>query len=122
MSRAPTEPPTLARPLPFTPAAHGVRVRLRVTPRARTQRIDGLCEDAAGGVRLKVAVTAAPEDGRANASVVALLAREWHMPKSAFSIAAGAADRMKILDVAGNSDEIMSKLLVWSEAQGWCRG
>src|SRR5882724_11845647 len=59
-------------PLPFLSAGDGVRVRLRVQPRARRNRIDGLVAEADGGVALNVAVTAPPEDGEANSTVSAL--------------------------------------------------
>ena len=77
-------------PSPFGAAADGVRLRLRVQPRARRNQVDGLVAEADGGVALKVAVTAAPEDGKANAAVIALLAKAWGLPKSAFTVVAGA--------------------------------
>ena len=108
-------------PLPFAPVAGGVRVRLRVTPRARRNGIDGLIADAEGAVRLKVAVSAAAEEGRANTAVLALLAGEWRLPRSSLTIETGAADRRKTVAVAGDPHELMSALLAWSAAQDWGR-
>ena len=54
----------------------GVRVALRVTPGAAADRVRGVVRDAAGVAALQVAVTAVPEDGRANAAVAEALARD----------------------------------------------
>lgn len=99
--------------LPFAPSADGLHVRLRVTPRARRPGIGGMVAEADGDVCLKVSVNAAPEDGRANAAVLALLADEWRLPRSSLSIKAGNAGRRKIIGVTGDPDELMGALLVW---------
>ncbi|HYN39002.1 MAG TPA: DUF167 family protein [Rhodospirillales bacterium] len=105
-------------PLPFALVADGVRVRLRVTPRARRAGIDGLVADADGSVRLKVAVTAAAEDGRANAAVLALLAAEWRLPRRALRLESGAADRRKTVHIAGEPGPLLAALRGWTEALG----
>jgi uncharacterized protein len=99
-----------------------VRVRVRVTPRARATRIDGLQEDADGDVRLRVAVTEAADAGRANAAVLALLAQAWRLPKGALSITAGVTDRRKTISIAGDGKSLMNRLLRWSQTQGWRTG
>ena len=104
-----------APPLPFISAGDGVRVRLRVQPRARRNQIGGLVAEADGGVALKVAVTAAPEGGKANAAVIALLAKAWSRPKSAFTVVAGAADRRKIIHLQGDPARLMQALDPWLE-------
>ena len=92
---------------PFLAVADGVRVRLKVTPRAAAERIGGLQAEADGGLALKVAVTAVAEDGRANQAVIALLAKSWRVPKRDLTILQGAADRRKVLHVAGDPAELM---------------
>lgn len=66
---------------------------LKVTPKARTEGIEGL--NAAG--ELVVKVRAAPEDGRANDAVIALIAKAFAIPKSRLEIIRGAAGRHKII-------------------------
>jgi len=100
---------------PFTPAGDGLRVRLRVQPRARRNRIDGLVAEADGGLALKVAVAEVPEDGKANAAVIALLAKAFELPKSAFAVVAGAADRRKIIHLQGDPARLMQALDPWLE-------
>jgi len=98
---------------PFATAPDGIRIRLRVQPRARRNQADGLVAEADGGVALKVAVTAAPEDGKANAAVIALLAKAWGLPKSAFTVVAGASDRRKIIHLQGDPARLMQALESW---------
>lgn len=89
---------------------------MRLTPRARAERIDGAAADADGQPVLKAAVTAPPEQGRANAALIALLAKAWRMPKSSISIAAGATGRRKIVMIEGDADELMERLEVWAKS------
>lgn len=102
--------------LPFARASGGVQVRLRVTPRAGRNGIDGLTADAGGGVRLKVAVSAAAEDGQANAAVLALLAKAWQLPRSSFTIRAGGGSRHKTVAIAGDPEQLMAYLAAWTGA------
>jgi uncharacterized protein YggU (UPF0235/DUF167 family) len=54
-----------------------------------------------------------PEDGKANAALIALLAREWRVPKSSVSVVRGATDRHKTLLVAGAAEPLMRQLEQW---------
>lgn len=99
-----------SRTSPFSAARDGVRVRVRLTPRASASRLAGLVAEADGGVALKVMVTAAAEDGKANAALIAVLARAWHLAKSDVAIVAGAADRRKTLHLAGAADRLLPVL------------
>ncbi len=80
--------------------AGGVALRCKVAPGARRDRIEGWAPAADGEV-LKLAVTAAPERGRANAAMVALLARALGVPKTSISVVAGATGRIKTVRIAG---------------------
>ena len=46
-------------------------------------------------------VTAAPEDGKANDAVVALLAERLGVPRRAVRVAGGASSRVKWIEVDG---------------------
>lgn len=97
----------------YKSVAAGLAVSLRVTPNAARARIDGIAADADGAAFLKIAVTVAPEDGKANAAVIKLLAKEWRLPKTSLSIASGARDRRKTLVIAGDARELETKLIGW---------
>lgn len=87
-----------------------MRVRVRLTPRASANRLAGLVADADGGLALKIMVTAAAEQGKANDALIALLAKTWRLAKSDISIVAGASDRRKTLHVAGAAPQLLSVL------------
>ena len=96
--------------LPFEPVSGGVRIHIRLQPRARREGIEGVVADAEGRAHLRVAVTAPPEEGKANAALIALLGKAWKLPKSAFEIVGGATDRRKTLLLRGDSASLLAAL------------
>lgn len=101
---------------PFRAVAGGVRVRVRLSPRASRARCLGLVADPAGGVALKIAVPAAPVDGAANAALIRFLADSWRLPKTAIALVAGATDRQKTLLVSGSPETLLPQLAAWRAA------
>jgi uncharacterized protein (TIGR00251 family) len=95
---------------PFEAVADGVRVRVRVTPKASRTAIAGVVAMADGGHALKVTVTVVPEDGKANDAVIRLLAKAWKLPKSAITLLVGATDRNKLLHVAGDPAGLLRRM------------
>ncbi len=92
------------------PTTGGILIRVQVSPKASRERIEGMQDQADGSAALKVAVTAAPEGGKANAAVVKLLAKAWRLPKSAFEIRAGASARRKVFFIAGDADALAHQI------------
>jgi uncharacterized protein (TIGR00251 family) len=82
--------------------AVGATLTVRLTPRAGRDRIVGFEIDGRGQRVLKVAVAAPPVDGAANEALVALLAKQLGLPKSAVTLVAGASARLKRLALAGD--------------------
>ncbi len=76
--------------------ADGVRLELRVTPRAGRNELGGVRNG-----RLQVKVTVAPEDGKANAAVIKLLSKMLHIPTAQIEIVHGATARDKTLLLRG---------------------
>ena len=74
-----------------------MRFRVHVTPKSRADLIEA---DPATQV-IRVRVTAAPESGRANEAVIALLRRKLDLPAGALRIVGGAAERRKWVEVDG---------------------
>ena len=85
---------------------------IRLTPNARREQVIGFDED---GRRCRVAVTAPPVEGRANAALLQFLAKRWRVPKSSLSIAAGASGRDKVVHVAGDPALLLTRLREWRE-------
>ena len=67
---------------------------------------------------LKASVSAPPEDGRANAAVIALLAGEWHLPQKSFEILKGAASRHKTVSITGDPDDVTNRIVDWLGRHG----
>jgi uncharacterized protein YggU (UPF0235/DUF167 family) len=80
--------------------------QVKVVPRAARDELAGWL-----GTALKVRVTAAPEAGRANAAVEALLALALGVPKSAVRVASGHGTTRKRVEVDGiDSAELERRL------------
>jgi len=87
----------------------GIRLRLKVQPKARREGIAGWTSDSEG-VALKLSVGAPPEDGKANAAVIALLAESLGVAKSAISVVSGATDRRKLVEIRGDEKNLRAAL------------
>jgi uncharacterized protein (TIGR00251 family) len=84
----------------------GASFRVRVQPRAKRNAVAG---EIAGA--LKIAVTAPPIEGAANAACMEFVAKLLKAPRGSISIAAGATSRNKVLVVAGMTPaELRSRL------------
>ena len=101
----------------FKAYSSGLGVALHITPGASRAKIVGLVSEADGTQALKVAVTAPPEDGKANQAVIKLLAKEWRLPKSTFSIATGATQRRKTIMIQGDARVLETKIKDWLRQQ-----
>jgi uncharacterized protein YggU (UPF0235/DUF167 family) len=69
------------------------RLAVRVTPGARREEV------ALGDAGLVVKVTVAPEDGKANAAVIALVAKALGVARSRITLLRGDKSREKLLRV-----------------------
>ena len=76
--------------------AEGLLIDVLVSPRASRSRLGPVLGD-----RIKVAVTAPPVDGEANAAVVELIAKTLGVAKGAVTVVAGASSRRKTVRVEG---------------------
>lgn len=90
---------------------------LKVTPKAARDAIEGMGLDTAGRPCLTVRVTAAPEDGKANAAVARLLARAWRVPKGSVTVIAGQAARHKRLLVSGDGAALAEQVNKWFDKE-----
>lgn len=88
------------------------RVHLRVVPRAKRSAVVGRYADG-----WKVRIAAPPEDGRANAAVVALLAEATGVATSGIAIVAGATARDKTVVFSGLTPDEIDRRLTAAEAR-----
>lgn len=84
----------------------GVVLPVRAHAAARRNQILGVRDGM-----LRVAVTAAPEKGKANKAIVALLSRELEVPKSSLELVSGqTSPRKRFLVVGGDVEALREKL------------
>jgi uncharacterized protein (TIGR00251 family) len=90
---------------PLRSTAKGLLLDVKATPKAAREEVAGVRNGA-----LLVKVTAAPEKGKANAAVIALLAKEIGVPKSAFELVSGDTDRNKSFRLVSHAEAVQSWL------------
>jgi hypothetical protein len=92
----------------------GAALTLRVTPRARKTEFAGVLED---GI-LRVRVAAPPVEGKANAELLAFLAKVLGVRKSRIDIVVGQRGLDKIVSVLDlSADEVHTRIQDWLSAQ-----
>jgi uncharacterized protein len=92
---------------PLRETTLGLLLDVKATPKAARNEIAGIRNGA-----LLVKVTAAPEKGKANNAVIALLAKTIGVPQSAFEFVSGDTDRYKTFRLASHTEAV----------QTWVRG
>jgi uncharacterized protein (TIGR00251 family) len=92
--------------LRIQPTGTGVRLTVRVQPRASDSRVTGVHGDA-----LKVRLTAPPVDGAANEALVELLAGTFGIPTRAVTIVAGMSSRTKVVQLEGVTEDRVRRLI-----------
>lgn len=102
---------------PWTVTNEGLRLALRITPRARRE---GVSRPMArpDGVRLEIAVSAPPEDGKANAAVIALLAGALGVAKGHIRLVHGGGSRQKLVSISGDGVVLAGRLEALVSAGG----
>ena len=86
---------------------------VRVSPNAKRAGFEGLWNNT----HLKVALTAPPVDGKANAFLIDFFADYFHIRKSAISLVSGQTGRLKkVLISFSSADDVqkaLEQLLFW---------
>jgi uncharacterized protein (TIGR00251 family) len=83
-----------------------VTIEILVQPRASREKI-GPMHDG----RIKIAVTAPPVDGEANAAVIALLAKRLGITRGQLEVIAGQSSRRKTIKLAGVTPAQIAELI-----------
>ncbi len=82
---------------------------VKVQPKSRRPGIQGRSVSARGPC-LRIGVTEAAEDGRANRAACAVLAGALDLPASAVAVTLGQTSRDKTLRVAGDASALADRL------------
>jgi uncharacterized protein (TIGR00251 family) len=85
----------------------GCILSVRLHPGAKHNAITGVQSDA-----LKISITTAPTDGRANAALVAFLAERLNIPRASIELISGPRNPSKAFRITGlTAAEARSRLL-----------
>jgi uncharacterized protein len=95
---------------PWTQAADGVALDVRVTARSSREAIEGIERRADGRAVLKVRLCAAPVEGEANEALRRLLAKALGVAPRQVEVTAGATSRLKRLRIAGDPQSLHASL------------
>jgi uncharacterized protein len=90
-------------------AGDAVLLAVKVQPKSHRPGVQGRAP-ALEGERLRLGVTEAAEDGRANRAACALIARALDVPLAAVEVVAGATSRQKTLRVTGDPAALAARL------------
>lgn len=88
----------------------GLLLTVRVTPNAATDRIEAIKTRDDGTGVLALRVRAVPDKGAANKAVIALIAKDFDLPKSRIRLTAGSTSRQKRLHLTGDPDRLIATL------------
>jgi|SRR5579859_821603 len=102
---------THKRDFNITDARSGAAFPVKVITRASRTEIAGLSEGF-----VKIRLTAAPVDGKANAQLIEFLADQLGVPKSAVEIVAGNESSKKMISVSGLTNAEVEARLHLTEA------
>lgn len=92
--------------LELTDVSGGVRMSVKVIPRAPREELAGVRSGA-----LLVRITAPPVEGKANLALVRCLARGFALPVSAVEVTGGLRGRHKTVFMAGiTSEQVLERL------------
>jgi hypothetical protein len=95
---------------PWRATLDGVMIACRLTPKGGRDAIDGVARLSDGTSVLLARVRSAPENGRANEALRALLAAKLDAPASRVQLTAGARSRLKQVRVSGDPDALIARL------------
>ena len=87
-----------------------VRFSVKLTPKGGRNAIEGWQSGVDTKPVLKARVAAPPEDGKANAALVSLIADRLGIGKSKVRVVSGLSSRMKIVEVEGEAALITARL------------
>ena len=96
--------------------ADGLRLRVRLTPKASRDAVGRLERLADGNEVVIVHVRAVPSDGAANAALVRLLAEVAGVAKSKVALVSGQTARVKTLTIAGDGAALAERFATLAAA------
>ena len=97
-------------PRPWSAAAGGVALDVRLTPKGGRDAIDGVETLSNGRSVLKVRVRAIPQEGEANEALCRLIAKSLGVAPRDVALTGGATSRIKRLTISGDGAALIAAL------------
>lgn len=94
----------------FTIKDNGLNFNIKVTTKAKQNYIGEVFVNSTNQKVLKIYITAAPIEGKANKAIIALLAKVWKLKKSQINIILGNKDHNKVVHIEGNPKDLLAHL------------
>jgi len=98
-----------------TDGKDGIYIAVHAQPGAKKPQLRGLHGEA-----IKIAISAAAQEGKANLAIIGAIAEGLGVAKSDVEITSGQTSRQKRLLVRGNQAELRRALQQWFESS--CKG
>ncbi len=98
---------------PFQVTPEGLRLVVRLTPRAGRDGLDGVATTPDAGTHLRLRLSAPPVEGAANAALIAYLARALGLRKADIQLLAGERSRVKRLLLSGDGAMLARRVTDW---------
>jgi uncharacterized protein (TIGR00251 family) len=95
---------------PLSVDREGIRLTVRVTPRAKFSAFAGIVAIGEDRSALAVRLAAPPVDGAANTALCGFLAGQLGIPKSRVEIASGQTSRIKTIALAGDPASLEARM------------
>jgi uncharacterized protein (TIGR00251 family) len=109
-----TTNPQVPGPQCWQETPNGIILAVKAQPGAKRTAVGAIIEAAASPGwpmgRLKVAVAAPPEDGRANEAIMAALAKHFGLKPAAVTLETGGTSRDKKFRLAGDAGSLLARL------------
>ena len=103
----------MTQPPPWAPIPDGIRLAVRLTPRASRTGLDGVVTGADGRGAVQLRVAAPPVEGAANAALIAYLAEALDLRRRDIRIVSGETARQKMVTLAGDSADLSARIVAW---------
>ena len=97
----------------FRTEPKAIVLSVRLTPKADRDSVEGIGTLADGREVALMRVRAVPEDGAANAALIALVAKTFHRPKSAVDVVRGTTQRLKQVRISGYPQTLAAVVATW---------
>jgi uncharacterized protein (TIGR00251 family) len=85
----------------------GAAITVKITPRSSKNEVSEILSDGT----IKIRITAAPVDGKANEMLIRYLAEILHVPASNIDIVAGQSGRDKLISITGITPARVTEIL-----------